>query len=117
MTNKEYIEKNNISFSEVMKMWDNSTSCINDWLSQEHCEWMFRQGDVIVFSDTASFTFRNDHVYFVIDSDDKYLYVKEYSRYGNLVEWNGKPVSGAKYTDNSIKIIKSEQQHFFKKIF
>ena len=50
MTNKEYIEKNNISFSEAMKMYDNKQyPCINDWLKQEHFEWKFKQGDVIVF--------------------------------------------------------------------
>lgn len=87
-------------------MWNNQTNHIEDWLNQEHSEWMFRVGDVIVFSDTASSTFRNDHVYFVIDSDDKYLYVKEYTRYGVLVEWSGE-----------LAFIRPKDQDYFKKIF
>ena len=56
MTNKEYIEKNNISFSEAMKMYDNEKyPCINDWLNQEHFEWMFEQGDVIVYKESVEF--------------------------------------------------------------
>ena len=46
MTNKEYIEKNNISFSEAMKMYDNEKyPCINDWLNQERIEHKFKIGD------------------------------------------------------------------------
>ena len=48
MTNKEYIEKNNISFSEAMKMYDNEKyPCINDWLSQERQEHTFKVGDFV----------------------------------------------------------------------
>lgn len=47
MTNKEYIEKTNISFSDAMKMWDNKTSCINDWLNQEYQKHKFKVGDFI----------------------------------------------------------------------
>ena len=48
MTNKEYIEKNNISFSEAMKMYDNEKyPCINDWLTQEHHEHKFNVGDFV----------------------------------------------------------------------
>ena len=48
MTNKEYIEKNNISFSEAMKMYDNEKyPCINDWLTQEHHEHKFKVGDFV----------------------------------------------------------------------
>ena len=51
MTNKEYIEKNNISFSEVMKMYDNKTyPCINDWLNQEHQEHKFKVGDFVIIN-------------------------------------------------------------------
>ena len=48
MTNKEYIEKNNISFSKAMKMWNNKTSCINDWLNQEYQEHKFKVGDFVI---------------------------------------------------------------------
>ena len=49
MTNKEYIEKNNISFSEAMKMWDNEKyPCINDWLNQEYQEHKFKVGDFVI---------------------------------------------------------------------
>ena len=48
MTNKEYIEKNNISFSEAMKMYDNEKyPCINDWLNQEYQEHKFNIGDFV----------------------------------------------------------------------
>ena len=48
MTNKEYIEKNNISFSEAMKMYDNDKyPCINDWLDQEYQEHKFKVGDFV----------------------------------------------------------------------
>lgn len=117
MTNKEYIEKNNISFSEAMKLWNNQTNHIEDWLNQEHSEWKFKSGDILAFCGTAPMTFRNDHVYFVIDSDDKYLYIKEYTRYGKLVEWCGEPASCTKYTDTTINIIRPKDQHYFKKIF
>ena len=50
MTNKEYIEKNNISFSEAMKMYDNKTSCINDWLNQEYHEHKFKVGDFVIIN-------------------------------------------------------------------
>ena len=49
MTNKEYIEKNNISFSEAMKMYGNEKyPCINDWLNQEYHEHKFKVGDFVI---------------------------------------------------------------------
>ena len=115
MTNKEYIEKNNISFSDAMKMWDNKTSCINDWLNQEHFEWKFKQGDVIVFKESVEF--RKDHVYFIVDMDFNYIYVKEVDRNGDIVYWNGMAEHNNKYKeDHSIKIIHKHQQDYFKKI-
>ena len=48
MTNNEYIEKNNISFSEAMKMYDNEKyPCINDWLNQEYQKHKFKVGDFV----------------------------------------------------------------------
>ena len=69
MTNKEYIEKNNISFSEAMKMWDNEKyPCINDWLNQEHQEHKFKVGDFVIVNG-------NDNgIGVVIDVNDKVYY-------------------------------------------
>ena len=68
MTNKEYIEKNNISFSEAMKMWDNKNSCINDWLNQEYQEHKFKVGDFVIFKDS------DYGIGIVIDVKDKVYY-------------------------------------------
>ena len=116
MTNKEYIEKNNISFSEAMKMYDNQKyPCINDWLNQEHFEWMFKQGDVIVFKESVGF--RNNHVYFIVDMDYNYIYVKDFNRNGEIVYWNGIAEHNNKYKeDHSIKILHKNEQDYFKKI-
>ena len=123
MTNKEYIEKNNISFSEAMKMYDNQKyPCINDWLNQEHNPWKFKIGDVIAFKDSDEFkneyrSFVNSHVYFVVDSDSNYLYIKKINRNGDIVYWNGMAEYNNKYKeDHSIKIIHKHQQDHFKKI-
>ena len=62
MTNKEYIEKNNISFSEAMKMYDNKQyPCINDWLNQEYQEHKFQVGDFVILKG------KNDGIGIVID--------------------------------------------------
>ena len=69
MTNKEYIEKNNISFSEVMKMWDNKKyPCINDWLNQEYHEHKFKVGDFVIINGN------NNGIGVVIDVKDKVYY-------------------------------------------
>ena len=116
MTNKEYIEKNKISFSDAMKMYDNEKyPCINDWLKQEHFEWKFKQGDVIVVKESVEF--RNDHVYFVVDIDFDYIYVKEVDRNGDIVYWDGMGKCNNKYKeDHSIKIIHKHEEDYFKKI-
>ena len=116
MTNKEYIEKNKISFSNAMKMYDNKKyPCINDWLNQEHFEWMFEQGDVIVFKESVES--RNNHVYFIVDMDFNYIYVKEVNRNGDIVYWNGMAEYNNKHKeDHSIKIIRKNEQDHFKKI-
>ena len=69
MTNKEYIEKNNITFSEAMKMYDNDKyPCINDWLDQEYQEHKFKVGDIVIVkgNDTG--------IGVVIDVKDKVYY-------------------------------------------
>ena len=78
MTNKEYIEKNNISFSEAMKMYDNEKyPCINDWLNQEYQEHKFKVGDfVILKGDTTG-------IGLVVDVKDK-VYYKFLYRSGNF---------------------------------
>ena len=80
MTNKEYIEKNNISFSEAMKMWDNKNSCINDWLNQEYQEHKFKVGDFVIFKDY------DYGIGIVIDVKDK-VYYKFLNRSGEFDKW------------------------------
>ena len=79
MTNKEYIEKNNISFSEAMKMYDNKTSCINDWLNQEYHEHKFEIGDFVIIKGN------NTGIGIVIDVKDK-VYFKFLTRSGFFAE-------------------------------
>ena len=114
MTNKEYIEKNNISFSEAMKMYDNEKyPCINDWLNQEHHK--FKVGDFVrkVFDDGCSTP--NSYVGVVVDVKD-YVYYKELNRYGTLNQWNTK-VSDSKYHNNDTTIFVMRNEHTFEKIF
>ena len=80
MTNKEYIEKNNISFSEAMKMYDNKTSCINDWLNQEYHEHKFKVGDFVIQKND------NNGIGIVIDVKDK-VYLKILKRSGEFDKW------------------------------
>ena len=82
MTNKEYIEKNNISFSEAMKMYDNEKySCINDWLNQEYQEHKFKVGDFVIQKGD------NDGLGVVVDVADK-VYYKWLKRNGTFGTWN-----------------------------
>lgn len=82
MTNKEYIEKNNISFSEAMKMYDNiKYPCINDWLNQEHQEHKFKVGDFVIINGDIS------KIGVVIDVKD-YVYVKWLKWDGSFARWN-----------------------------
>ena len=81
MTNKEYIEKNNISFSEAMKMYDNEKyPCINDWLNQEYQEYKFKVGDFVIIKGN------NDGIGIVIDIKDK-VYLKFLKRSGEFDKW------------------------------
>ena len=69
MTNKEYIEKNNISFSEAMKMYDNKQyPCINDWLNQEYQEHKFKVGDFVILKGDVT------GIGLVVDVKDKVYY-------------------------------------------
>ena len=80
MTNKEYIEKNNVTFSEAMKMYDNEKyPCINDWLDQEYQEHKFKVGDFVRIkgNDTG--------IGVVIDVKDK-VYYKFLNRSGVFAE-------------------------------
>ena len=82
MTNKEYIEKNNISFSEAMKMWDNKKyPCINDWLSQEYLEHTFKVGDFVIKNDDSN------GIGVVIGVKDK-VYLKFLARSGEFDKWD-----------------------------
>ena len=87
MTNKEYIEKNNISFSKAMKMWDNKTSCINDWLNQEYQAHKFKVGDFVIQKDDNDGQGDNDGLGVVVDVADK-VYYKWLKRNGTFDTWN-----------------------------
>ena len=84
MTNKEYIENNNISFSEAMKMYDNKQYyCIDDWLNQEYQEYQehkFKVGDFVIQKDD------NNGIGIVIDVKDK-VYFKFLKHSGEFDEW------------------------------
>ena len=98
MTNKEYIEKNNISFSEAMKMYDNENyPCINDWLNQEYQEHKFKVGDFVILKGT------NNRIGVVIDVKDK-VYLKFLKRSGEFDKWI--------YTDECL-YHKSDHEVFF----
>ena len=87
MTNKEYIEKNNISFSEVMKMYDNEKyPCINDWLNQEYQEHRFKVGDFVILNGMDSIKGIDCGIGVVIDVKDK-VYYKFLQRAGNFCTW------------------------------
>ena len=87
MTNKEYIENNNISFSEVMKMYDNKMyPCINDWLEKEHNEHKFKVGDIVILNGMDSIKGIDSGIGVVIDVKDK-VYYKFLKRSGNFCTW------------------------------
>ena len=82
MTNKEYIEKNNISFSEAMKMYDNEKyPCINDWLNQDYQEHKFKVGDFVILKGN------NNGIGIVIDVKDR-VYYKFLTRSGKFDKWD-----------------------------
>lgn len=102
MTNKEYIEKNNISFSDAMKMYDNEKyPCIDYWLSQEHQEHRFKVGDYVKTKTPLG-------IGIVIDVKD-YVYVKIIDRRGYFMSW-GYQDDGRKYhiDDHDVYIIFDE---------
>ena len=109
MTNKEYIEKNNISFSEAMKMYDNKTyPCINDWLNQEYQEHKFKVGDFFIIkgSDTG--------IGIVIDVMDK-VYYKFLNRFGNFYTWDYEGDRLHHKSERDVYIMADESQ--YEKIF
>ena len=116
MTNKEYIEKNNISFSEVMKMYDNEKyPCINDWLSQEHQEHKFKVGDFVRKVIDDGYSTPNSYVGVVVDVKD-YVYYKALNRNGSFNQWTHK-ISDSKYHINDTTIFVMQDEHTFEKIF
>lgn len=89
MTNKEYIEKNNISFPEAMKMYDNETyPCINDWLNQEHQEHNLKVGDFVRYKIGMSNRDTEIGVVIKIPHDKPGVFLKFLKRDGSLLSWN-----------------------------
>lgn len=82
MTNKEYIESNNIGFSDVMKMWDDKTyPCFTEWLKQEHNEHKFKVGDFVRKVVSDRYSKANEYVAVVVDVQD-FVYIKVFKRDG-----------------------------------
>ena len=115
MTIKEYIEKNNISFSEAMKMWDNKTSCINDWLSQERIEHKFKSGDFVRKVVDDGYSTPNSYVGVVVDVKDK-VYLKILDRTGSFRCWLISESDCLHYSDDHT-IFDMHDEDSFEKIF
>lgn len=88
MTNKEYIEKNNISFSDAMKMYDNEKyPCINGWLNRERIEFehKFKVGDFIKLKEPSSKFERFNNCILVVVKVDYQIFVKALKKNGKFV--------------------------------
>ena len=111
MTNKEYIEKNNISFSEAMKMYDNEKyPCINDWLNQEHQEHKFKVGDFVIQKG-------NDFgIGIVIDIKDK-VYYKFLNPSGEFDKWDTPGCYDNNYHNYKHDIFFMDDESEYEKIF
>lgn len=94
MTNKEYIEKNNISFSDAMKMWDNKTSCINDWLNQERQEHKLKVGDFVRYKNGIAYSNTKIGVVIKIPHDRPGVYLRFLNRDGKLLSWDRRLFDG-----------------------
>lgn len=89
MTNKEYIVKNNISFSDALKMWDNKTTCIDEWLNMERKSHKFKVGDFIKKSVSDSGSKANTYVGVVVKVDNL-VWFRKINRNGTFdVMYNG----------------------------
>ena len=111
MTNKEYIEKNNISFSEAMKMYDNDKyPCINDWLNQEYLEHKFKVGDFVIQKDN------NSGIGIVIDVKDK-VYFKFLVRSGEFDKWDTPSCYDTNYHQYEQDVFFMKDESEYEKIF
>lgn len=91
MTNKDYIEKNNISFSDAMNMWDEKKyPCINDWLKADRIECPFKVGDFL------KNMWYDDVICVVIDIKD-FVYYRMIDRDGTFVKLVFGESTGCKY--------------------
>ena len=116
MTNKEYIEKNNISFSEVMKMYDDEKyPCIGVWLEQEHLEHKFKVGDFVKLNDMDTIKGINNGIGVVIDVKDK-VYFKFITRSGDFRIWMYKEGT-RRYHSSERDVYTMEDESVYEKIF
>ena len=80
MTNAEYFEKNNISFSQSMKLFNESKiKSFDEFLNCEHIDHKFKCGDIVVLqlNDYVRSCGWNKNVVFMItECDMKYYCVK-----------------------------------------
>lgn len=126
MTNMEYIEKNNISFFEAMKMFNISDiipkSCedyckdyfymeqMTKWLKQQHYEkHKFEVGDFI-FKENEK-----DRIGVVIDVKD-YVYFKRLNRRGLFDRW-GCNCGNNKYHRLEHDVYYMKDETLYKKVF
>lgn len=114
MTNKEYIEKNDMSFSDVMKMWDEKNyPCINDWLKANRIECPFKAGDFL------KYRFNDDAIYVVIDIKDV-VYYRAINRDGTFSKWSFSVSPECKYhtEDNTVYACQIDEcANLFEKIY
>lgn len=115
MTNKEYIEKNDISFSEAMKMWNNKTTCINEWLNQEFGH-RFKVGDFVRKSISDKHGVANSYVGVVIDVKD-WVYIKVLTRGGQFVARSRYSDIDREYYKTDPLVWKMSDESTFEKLF
>lgn len=80
MTNAEYFEKNNVSFSESMKLFNKSNFySFDEFLKVEHIEQKFKIGDIVVLQlnkETRQLGWDHNVVFKIIDIQGRTYRVK-----------------------------------------
>ena len=80
MTNAEYFEKNNISFSHSMKLFNESKiKSFDEFLRCEHIDHKFKCGDIVVLQlndYVRSCGWENNVVFMITECSDKYYTLK-----------------------------------------
>ena len=107
MTNTEYFEKNNISFSQSMKFFiESKINSFDKFLKCEHSEHKFKCGDIVVLQlndNVRSLKWNNNVVFMIIKCKKEYYCVKyltptDYNDVGDYREFT------VKFIDENCKI-------------